>query len=582
MHQRQANPAERARQTTQALRGVERAVALGLPSLADIVFLGVFLGVLLSLQGQMLGYDGDAAWNIRIGLHILDHGIPRTEFLLATQLGQPHIYYEWLGQAIYGLAYRVGGLNGVITLAALLIALVAVGLLGAVRRRGVPLLPALAIALVGTLLTTITWTARDQLFSLVLTLWWSEWIWRYWRDGAVRRLWLLPPVMVLWANLHGGFISGILLLTVATAVAWLFPAGRGRANVRHLTLTLAATLVATLATPWGLALHAHIFDFFANPLISRYTAEFQSPNFHTLIAQAFLALVCVLVAAWLWLGWSHGAQRGGGSVTVWRPEPLAVAQVSIWTLLACLSVRYIPLWALLATPALGETLLALTRAGQAAPVDAAATDGGLRYVTDALRRRALAAGAVTARLSRRLADVDRQVGSGIWATLVLVLLLATAHNGGMLPGSATHVLDAQFDAQVFPVRAAEALHTQGLPPGRGFTTYQWGSYLDYALPEYHVFIDSRSDVYSQQFLSDYITIIGLGHGWQALWQRDAIAWALLPIDAPLTQVLALRPDWRCTAIGGDGVATLCAQQRGLSRAAPIGYAAAPPARIPTH
>ncbi|HEX8032811.1 MAG TPA: hypothetical protein VF510_03140, partial [Ktedonobacterales bacterium] len=201
-----------------ALSRVERIIAACLPSAADVIFLSVLLGVLLGLQGRALGYDGDSGWNIRIGLFVLDHGIPRKEFLLSTTYGQPHVYWEWLSQTFYAIAYRLGGLNGVVLLAALLVALTGTGLFVAMRNRGLPLLLALGLALLGTALTSITWTARSQLFSLLLTLCWSEWIWRYWRDGNPRRLWFFPITMALWANLHGGFLGGLILLGVAVGV----------------------------------------------------------------------------------------------------------------------------------------------------------------------------------------------------------------------------------------------------------------------------------------------------------------------------------------------------------------------------
>jgi hypothetical protein len=76
------------------------------------------------------------------------------------------------------------------------------------------------------------------------------------------------------------------------------------------------------------------------------------------------------------------------------------------------------------------------------------------------------------------------------------------------------------------------------------------------LPGYHVFIDSRSDVYGDQLLSDYLTITDLKPGWSRLLDQYAIQWALIQADAPLRQALTLS-GWRCQAEGADGVAALC-------------------------
>src|SRR5262249_10390672 len=244
-----------------------RVVALLLPSLADALFCTVLLGVALGLQGAALGPDGDIGWSLRIGGETLTHGLPRREFLLATTSGQPVVYWQWLAQLAYTLAYRIAGLNGVVALVGLVVAATSAGLYLALRRRRVPLVAALGLAVVGIGLISITRNSRRQLFSLLLTLWWSEELWRYWRDGQARRLWSFPIVAALWANLHGGFLGGLLLLGTATGVAWLAPTRRGRADPRHLVLALGGSLLATLATPWGPELYSHTLRYLRNPLI---------------------------------------------------------------------------------------------------------------------------------------------------------------------------------------------------------------------------------------------------------------------------------------------------------------------------
>ncbi|MGH2485796.1 MAG: hypothetical protein ACRDHE_07290, partial [Ktedonobacterales bacterium] len=434
------------------LSPAERIVAKSLPSVADTVFVCVLIGTALGLQGRLLGYDGDAAWNLRIGEQVLRHGIPRTEFMLGPTFGHPAIYYEWLSQVFFALANRAAGLNGVVALAGLLIALTGLGLFHALRRRGVNLPLALLLTACGLMLTSLSWTARAQLFSLVLVLWWTEWLWRYWSDGKRARLIALPLVMALWANLHGWFILGLLVLGVATVVAWLLPTDRGRAAPKDLAICLGATLLAVLATPWGVSLPLHVLDFFSNPLISKYTVEFQSPDFHSATALIFLALAFVMAGAWIWL-----ASRGR------RPHALPLALVAVWTALAIYTVRYIPIWALVTLPILGEALTQGFRIRSTSDAQA---------MTPNPRRR-LPRFIVSA--FERLDATDALVGRGLWSALAALALLALALHGGRLP-SGSRVLNAQFDARTFPVQAAQRLHEGGLPTGAGFTTYTWGSY----------------------------------------------------------------------------------------------------------
>jgi hypothetical protein len=136
-------------------------------------------------------------------------------------------------------------------------------------------------------------------------------------------------------------------------------------------------------------------------------------------------------------------------------------------------------------------------------------------------------------------------------------LVAVVWGGGRPPVTGVELVHAQFDPHTFPVAAAEQLAADGLPEGRGFTTYTWGSYLDYALPAYHPFVDSRSDTYGQTILQQYLDIVGLAPDWRSLLASYHIRWALLPTGEPLAQVLALSPGWSCQPADHAGVAVLC-------------------------
>jgi hypothetical protein len=536
----------------------ERVAVWLMPSLGDALFICVFAFGLFGLQGRILGLDGDAGWDIALGLLTLRHGLPRTEPYLATILGQPVVHWEWGSQVVYAAGYLLGGLNGVVAVAALLVGLTIRGLYGALRARGLPALAAAALALVGGVLVMLSWTARAQLFSLLLTLWWSEWLWRYWRDGARWRLWLFPLATALWANFHAGFATGFALLGAATALAFVLPPARRVARPGEMTLALVGSVLATLLTPWGFDYWRHLYAFARNPLIPQLTTEYQSPDFHLGLERVFLGLVFALVAVWLLAVWRA---RGRGI------EPLGLTLCALWTALAFTYVRFVPLWPLICLPYLAQALVGLA-GGELAPL---AMEGWRARVAGWL-----SAGArwLAAR-SRRFEAVDRLLRGAVWSLVAVALVAALVANAGALPGQTRPLVNAQWDAANLPVAAAAALRRDGLPAGRGFNPYEWGGYLDFALPEYHVFIDSRSDVYSAQLLNDYLTITQVKPGWSRLLDQYQIRWALIQADAPLRQALALS-GWRCQPEGGDGVAALCVRentpQNGHAQAARMGAA----------
>lgn len=527
-------------ETAAEMTRAERVVAWMLPSLGDVVFVCALLVGLLGLQGRILGVDGDVGWNIALGTITLEHGLPRTEPFLSGMLGQPSLQWEWLGQVVYALSYRVGGLNGVVTIASLMVAATLLGLYAVLRRHGASPLPAVALTLLGAVLVAMAWTARAQVFSLLFMLWWAEWLWRYWRGGERWRLWLFPLATALWVNFHAGWLGGIVLLGVATALAWLTPPAQRLARPLDLTLAVGGSLFATLVNPWGVGYWRHLLTFTFNPLIAKYTQEYQSPDFHLPPLLIYLALVFGLVCIWML------AARAGR-----RIDPLALAICGVWTALAFVYVRFVPVWPLVCLPYLVDAL----------PAPVAPAPHAEEPVAD-WRLRAL--GWVCGLwmwlgdASRRTAQIERLVGRGVWPVVAIVLVALLVLNGGRAPGRGVPLLHAQWDAHAFPVAAAQRLRAEGLPSGRGYNPYEWGGYLDQALPEYHVFIDSRSDVYSEQFLADYMTITDVAPGWNRLLARYDVQWALLQSNAPLAQALALS-GWRCQAEDDQGVATLCLQ-----------------------
>lgn len=525
----------------------DRVVAWLLPSLGDVIFVCALFVGLLGLQGRILGVDGDVGWNIALGTLTIEHGLPRTEPYLSVMLGKPTVQWEWLTQVTYALAYRVGALNGVVALTSILIAATLLGLYAILRRHGASPLTAVALTLLGAPLVAMAWTARAQVFSLLFMLLWAEWLWRYWHDGERWRLWFFPVVTALWVNFHAGWLGGIALLGVATALAWLTPPAQRTASPLGLGLALVGSLLATLLNPWGIGYWPHLLTFTFNPLISRYTQEYQSPDFHLPVLWVYLALVFGLVTVWLL------AARSGR-----RIEPIALAISGVWTALALAYVRFVPIWPLICLPYLVEALPTVPVASAEAPrMMDVAPDWRWRLV-GWLRQMWLTLG----RTSRRVAQVEQVVGRGVWPTLAVLVVALLVVNGGRAPGQSAPLLHAEWDAHAFPVAATQRLRAEGLPAGRGYNPYEWGGYLDQALPAYHVFIDSRSDVYSEKYLADYLTIINVSPGWNRLLDHYQVQWALLPSGAPLREALALA-GWQCHAEDNQGVASLCARPAAL-------------------
>src|SRR5579862_6065429 len=273
-----------------------------MPSLTDVAFLLPLLLLFGALQGvrNMLG-DGDTGWHVRIGQWILaHHQIPRQDMFSFTKPGAPFFAWEWLWDVAAAGLYRIGGLGAVVLASLLVISLTMTLLYLLVNRRcGNPLV---AIVLTGLAAggASVHWLARPHLITMLLMVVFLAILERV-REGRSGLLWLLPALTIPWANLHGGFLIGIVIVGTYAAgelvAAVVTPvAEERRSSLRAAAaygLTTAGCLLASLVNPYGYGLYVHLIEYFGDSFAMKYIQEFQSTNFHAPTA-VFLEIMLVL------------------------------------------------------------------------------------------------------------------------------------------------------------------------------------------------------------------------------------------------------------------------------------------------
>jgi hypothetical protein len=538
--------------------------SLLLPSIGSIVFCATLLGVLLLGQHAIPASDDSAALALRLGHDILLRGgLPPTNTLTSVGYGQPLVAEQWLADLIFAGAWRLFGLNGLLAVVALLVALTTTLLLRAVRKRGAPLLLALPLTAAAIALTTPDWQANPAIFSLLLTLWWSEQLWSYWQsknDG--RKLWPLPFVIILWANLDSGYVVGLLFLLTASLLVWLFPNTASTRNVDarrwQLTRILIASLLATLLTPWGLTALADAGAFFSSGTTSDQAASI-SPDVHQLSGLLFLALLLLLATCGILRGWLTGGraaqpadlsgseqQRRLAQLANREPGALGWAFVGVFTALAFFSPQALPLWGVVVAPIMGRELTCW-----AAEWATADTSQRLTHFCQALFRR-----------SWKIETLERSLRSGLLAALVGIVALVLLFNQGAIPGAATPLVNAQFSSNALPVEAVQniqrgAIPGGALPSGVGFTTLAWSHYLEWQLPQHPIMIDARANFFDAGAQQDYQNLLNAQPNWNQIINDYGIRWLLIPTSAPLAQVIPLAQGWLCQNIDSLHLALLC-------------------------
>jgi tetratricopeptide (TPR) repeat protein len=276
------------------------------PALIAIALAYAFLAGLHTVS------ETDLGWQMATGRYIVQHHqIPSTTLFTYTVPGSPWIYPPFSGVIFY-LLYLIGGYSALSWFSALACtATVALAVW-----RGGRVTAALAILAVPAI--AFRTVPRADLFTTVLFAAVLVLLARYY-EGHPVRLWLLPVLMLLWVNLHHGFVAGLALLGayVFSEVCNMLFADRRAASLARLRKALPglfAAAVATFVNPWGLGIYRALSrqDKVTQPL-SDFIGEWSSVHFNSLaLRQALtprdpastdwwmlaLAVIAILVCVW--------------------------------------------------------------------------------------------------------------------------------------------------------------------------------------------------------------------------------------------------------------------------------------------
>jgi hypothetical protein len=499
-----------------------------MPSLADVAFVLPILLLFSGMQGvrTLLG-DGDTGWHIRAGEWMLSHRqVPRTDIFSFTKPGEPWFAWEWLWDVAFGWLHLHWGMAAVIAGSMLVLCATFLLLYRLLNQRcGHPFV-AIAVTVLAIFGTTVHWLARPHLFTflfLVLFLTLLEGV----RKGDAKKLFWLPLLTVLWTNLHGGFVTGIILLGLYAAGELISAAASTDARQRQGALakalryaaTAVACLGASLINPYGFQLHAHIWTYFRDPVMTKDIGEFQGTNFQAL-GSGYFEIMLVLAA--------------GAAVWYFRQRRFAeILTILAWAHAGLLMVRNYPLFVLIAAPfvaeALTESLRALSRAPAAAWLrNAAQTLDGI---------------------GAEIAPVENIGRVHAVCALVFVGFVLGVTAPDKAPSMEKKWV-AGYDPKVYPERALSLLTDASM---RIYTHDEWGDYLIYKLfpSGIRVFVDGRSDFYGNH-VNEYMNLLRANYNWSEILSCRRIDTVLLPPDNPLATAIKESRNWR--AVYDDGTA----------------------------
>ncbi len=514
-------------------RPIPGVLAWLFPSVTDLIFIALLASLSYGLFSSRLLGDADIGWHIRNGQLILQsHSITRVDPFSASMQGHPWYDWEWLYDVSIAAVYQWAGLNGVVWVTALLIAFVFAMTFRLTLRQGSGLFSALIFLLLAFSASVIHMFARPHLFTWLLAVIWfvvldsmeasafasAE---DYIGSGrSYRKLLWLPLTMLLWVNLHGGFLFGFVLLAIylcSGVVQYARNPALRKITGRWLQRLGAATLLSALASlvnPFGYHLYTHIYAYLGDRWLTNHIEEFQSPNLHGAAQQCFVFLVLLSFVA----------------VATTRAKPrLSRGLVILFALYSGFyAARNLPVSSLLLAIIVAPIFSKCFRSSSN-------SEAVLPAIIKTLLRRAEA-------FSSRMSAFEWKLRGHLWPVAAIVIGIVVCSHSGTFAGG--QLMNAHFSSRRFPVQAAGFIAQKNIA-GPVFCPDSWGGYLIYRFyPQKIVYVDDRHDLYGSQFFRNYLKITQVSPEWLDQLRMTGVRWVLLPEGSSLADVLKETKDWK--------------------------------------
>ncbi len=409
--------------------------------------------------------DPDMWWHFRTGQWIVAHTqVPATDSFSAYGMGKPWVAYSWLFEILIYTLFTKFGLVGILAFTVSMSLVIALVLHGALRRMGSPFIievfsVAVALSAMSSLIYPRSWLFSILFFTVELFI-----LFHVRRTDKIAPLLALPPLFVLWANLHMQFVYGLavlglflveVLLSQLPSVS-LYPRHRPNISLGRVSFLLLACLVATLITPYHFRLYIPIFEVIGQ------TGAFQM--ILELLPLSFRALT-----DWLVIGLTIGAAFVLGWQRAWLPFPTLLLMMG--TFLAFRARRDV--WVLVLA-----AVFIINEFGS-------------------------------------FARSEPSFGFTKFRAICVIVALTVAI---YLIGLSRQVSEQQLEIAVerqFPVSAVKFINEKNYA-GPLYNHFNWGGYLIWALPRLPVSMDGRMNLHGDQ------RIERAGNTWSGLrgWESD--------------------------------------------------------------
>ncbi|HJU28291.1 MAG TPA: hypothetical protein VJ718_03925 [Candidatus Binataceae bacterium] len=454
--------------------------------------------------------DPDMWWHLLAGETVLrtGHFIMRDPFSY-TAHGLPWLDHERIAEVIMAWTYMTGGIVGLklFKLACTAITFVMIALTiaetGANRSIQSCVLMVAAVGLGAAI------QFRPQLFTFICFSALMLLLTRH-NYGRTKRLWLIVPLMLLWANLHGGYLVGLLVFGFYGFVVVIRDVVVGkdwRKDAISFAIIWPAALAMTFITPFGLNNWRAIVRTLSNPMT------------HGLIAE-WKPMLAVMMR--------HVRRH---SLAMIMDGIIAGAMAAfVVTELLTLTLDDLPL-ALIAGISTAAAIVAIRNMEIAMIALPAPLAHHAALMGERLRGRRKSLPPAESGLAGRRMMIINQVVFGVMAVAVMFV---------------TGLFSKQLVTGIpEPTGAIDYMRSRGLR-GNILCDFNWGGYVIYhTAPRSRVFTDSRYDlVYPNSITAEYLKFIWDKPGADRMldeWPHDFV---LISPKSPAWRLMTSRRDWK--------------------------------------
>lgn len=415
------------------------------------------------------------------------HTLNRVDIYSFTAAGFPWTNFEWLSDLWFFVAFKNFGLQGLLVLYSMAMVLIFAGVYYRAIRAGADCKDAALVTVAGICLAAVALAPRPLVFGwLCLTVLLLV-LDRFQRTGT--GLWILPPLFIVWINLHGSWVYGLAVLAIIIGSGlvqgrWGSVAAErwSPAELKKLLLASAASIAALFVNPFGYKLVLFPLEFFRERDFMQYTQlEYWQPvDFSTWNGKLALCLIFGIIAAAVF------------SRRRWQLSEVLLLAFALWSGLS--HVRFLDFAAIISVPILAPRVKLFP------PYEP---------------------------------GLDKPWLNAVVMAAILGFMIA------LFPSAKQ--LQQQVDSE-YPTAALIYMH-QNHVNGRIFSPAEFGGFIEWNAPEFKSFSDGRAIFVKTGIFQDGMNALTMREPFKIL-DKYQINYVLLEPTWPLAFVLEHSPDWR--------------------------------------